>query len=93
MRQIKNTVKRVLCSMWGIILDIDNKDKKRKSSFFRNINSKNKQDNKHEPNHLDINQLKDENLKSSNHNTSNENISEEKKSQMTCSFRKSEFTR
>lgn len=92
MRQIKNTVKRVLmnfCSMWGIILDFDNKDKqKRKSSFLNNINRKSKKENLIESNHLSNKKIKEENLNTSNNNTSNENISEEKKSQNTRSLHK-----
>ena len=94
MRQIKNTVKRVLmnfCSMWGINFDFENKSKnKKKSSFLRSLNREDKKENLNEPNHLDINQLKEENLDSSNINTSNENISEEKQSQVTRSSKKLE---
>jgi len=88
MRQIKNTVKRVLqnfCSMCGINLDLYNKDKnKRKSSLLKSINiKKNRKSTKEritKQNNLSISQIKEESLNISNNDTSNQNISEDRKS-------------
>jgi len=92
MRQIKNTVRKVLmnfCSMSGIRFDFDNKGKnKKKSSIFGNIKRKSQKEYLDESNHL--NQINEENLNTSNNNTSNQNLTEEIKSQKTKSLNKYE---